>query len=31
MAAYFETFSTWEGKCVYLEDLFISPSARGKV
>eukprot|EP00967_Tisochrysis_lutea_P077266 scaffold104899_cov39-Tisochrysis_lutea.AAC.2 len=30
MAAFFETYSTWEGKCLFLEDLFISASARGK-
>lgn len=27
---YFWTYSTWEGKAVYMEDLYVSPDWRGK-
>ena len=31
MALYFYNYSTWRAKAgIYLEDLFVSPSARGK-
>lgn len=26
---YFYTYSTWEGKSVYMEDLYVTPSQRG--
>uniref|UniRef100_A0A7S4EZ91 N-acetyltransferase domain-containing protein n=1 Tax=Chrysotila carterae TaxID=13221 RepID=A0A7S4EZ91_CHRCT len=29
-AVFFETYSTWEGRCLYLEDLYVRPEARGK-
>jgi len=29
-ALYFFTYSTWEGKCVFMEDLYVQPDHRGK-
>ncbi|XP_069687803.1 thialysine N-epsilon-acetyltransferase-like isoform X1 [Periplaneta americana] len=29
-ALYFYTYSTWKGKALYLEDLYITPSCRGQ-
>ncbi len=29
-AVFFETYSTWEGRCLYLEDLYIAQDARGR-
>ncbi len=29
-AIYFWTFSTWQGRTLYLEDLYVKESARGK-
>lgn len=29
MALYFFQYSTWEGKVLYLEDLYITPECRG--
>ena len=29
-ALYFYTYSTWEGKCLYLEDLFVREEYRSK-
>ena len=28
---YFFTYSTWEGPVLYVEDLFVTPTARGKL
>jgi len=28
-ALFFHTYSTWQGKCVYLEDLYVAEAARG--
>ena len=30
VAIYFFTYSTWEGPVLYVEDLFVIPSVRGK-
>jgi len=30
MALYYDTFSTWKGKMVYLEDFVVKPELRGK-
>lgn len=27
---YFYTYSTWEGRSVYMEDLYVTPSCRGR-
>ncbi|XP_063059422.1 diamine acetyltransferase 2b [Engraulis encrasicolus] len=29
-ALFFYTYSTWKGRCVYLEDLYVMPELRGK-
>ena len=29
-ALFFFTYSTWEGKCVFMEDLYVQPEQRGK-
>lgn len=29
-ALYFYVYSTWEGTCLYLEDLFVRPKSRGR-
>ena len=29
-ALFFFTYSTWEGKSVFMEDLYVQPSHRGK-
>ncbi|XP_049339052.1 diamine acetyltransferase 2b [Astyanax mexicanus] len=29
-ALYFYTYSTWSGRCVYMEDLYVMPNFRGK-
>merc|ERR1712087_900725 len=29
-AIYFGTYSTWDGCCTYLEDLYVTPAARGR-
>ena len=29
-ALFFFTYSTWEGKSVFMEDLYVQPSQRGK-
>ncbi len=29
MALYYMTFSTWKGKCMYLEDFYVLPEYRG--
>ncbi|XP_056141278.1 diamine acetyltransferase 2b isoform X2 [Lampris incognitus] len=29
-ALYFYTYSTWKGRCVYVEDLYVMPEFRGK-
>ena len=31
VAIYFFTYSTWEGPVLYVEDLFVVPSVRGKL
>ena len=31
VAIYFFTYSTWEGPVLYVEDLFVIPSVRGKL
>ena len=28
MAIYYMTFSTWRGRCIYLEDFYVQPSMR---
>ena len=30
MALYFTKYSTWKGKCIYLEDIIVTTSMRGK-
>lgn len=30
LALYFYSYSTWKGKCIYLEDLIVTQSERGK-
>lgn len=30
LALYFYSYSTWKGKCIYLEDLIVTQSYRGK-
>ena len=30
MALYYDTFSTWKGKMLYLEDFYVKPEYRGK-
>ena len=30
MALYYEKYSTWKGRCVYLEDLVVTESQRGR-
>lgn len=30
MALYYEKFSTWQGRCIYLEDIIVTESQRGK-
>jgi len=30
MVLYYDTFSTWRGKMLYLEDFYVKPSHRGK-
>ncbi len=30
LALYFYSYSTWKGKCIYLEDLVVTQSERGK-
>ena len=30
MALYYMTFSTWKGKCMYLEDFYVQPEYRDK-
>lgn len=30
MALFYDTFSTWKGKMLYLEDFYVQPSQRGK-
>ncbi|XP_048731757.1 thialysine N-epsilon-acetyltransferase-like isoform X2 [Ostrea edulis] len=27
---YYYIYSTWEGKCIYMEDLYVSPAYRGR-
>ncbi|XP_065924224.1 thialysine N-epsilon-acetyltransferase isoform X2 [Magallana gigas] len=29
-ALYYFTYSTWEGKCIYMDDFYVSPEYRGK-
>lgn len=29
-ALYYYIYSTWEGKCIYMEDFYVSPEYRGK-
>jgi len=29
-ALYFYTYSTWKGKALYLEDLYVTPGCRGQ-
>lgn len=31
VAIYYFTYSTWEGPVLYVEDLFVTPNARGKL
>lgn len=30
MALYYEKYSTWQGRCIYLEDIIVTESQRGK-